>query len=255
MKNKFLTVGVLVAIFSFAGNAYAVGQNGNIETGDGNQVQQQTQTANQGEENQIQSQNNEQTQSGTANQAGIEVEAKVQVQQKAQDGTESGSQVQNQGEANQVQAKEQEGDRGQNNAIAEQRRSQVANAVQEMLQVADRSGGIGEQVRVVAQNQNQNQEKFESGLQKIQSRSGFAKFFIGPNYGEINNAQKILEQNREQIMQLDQIKNQLANQGDAQILTQQIQILEQINLQMENSLQNEQKGFSLLGWAFKFFSK
>jgi len=92
-------------------------------------------------------------------------------------------------------------------------------------------------------------------LQKVQSRSGFAKFFVGPNYGEINNAQKLLEQNREQIKQLNQLKTQLVNQGDAQTLTQQIQTLEQANLQIENSLQNAQKGFSLFGWMFRLFSK
>jgi len=259
MKNKILTAGVLAMIFAFAGTAYAVGQNSNAGTGTGNQVQQQTQTANQGENSQIQTQNNEQTQSGTVNQAGTQTQ--TQTQQKLQDGTGTDSQVQNQnqvknqGETNQIQTNEQEGTKSQNSAVAEQRRSQVANAVQQMLQVAERNGGIGQQVKTIAQAQIQNQEKLETSLQKVQSRSGFAKFFVGPNYGEINNAQKLLEQNREQIKQLNQLKTQLVNQGDAQTLTQQIQTLEQANLQIENSLQNAQKGFSLFGWMFRLFSK
>jgi len=261
MKNKILMAGVLAMTFALAGNAYAVGQNSNAGAGTGNQVQAQTQTANQGENSQIQVQNNEQTQSGTANQAGTGMQTQQQTQQKLQDGTGAGNQVQNQnqvknqGENNQIQANGQEGTKGQNSAVAEQRRSQVANAVQQMLQVADRNGGIGQQVKTIAQTQTQNQEKLETSLEKVQSRGGFAKFFVGPNYGEINNAQKLLEQNREQIKQLNQIKNQLSNQGDAQTLTQQIQTLEQANLQIENSLQNAQKGFSLFGWMFRMFSK
>lgn len=247
MKNKIFMAGVLVMTFALAGNAYAVGQNSNSGTGigEGSQVQQQTQTANQGETNQIQTQNNEQVQAETN--AGTGTGNQVQNQ----------NQVKNQGEANQIQASEQQGTQTGNkagSAMAEQRRSNVANAVQEMLQVADRNGGIGQQVKTIAQTQAQNQEKLETSLQKVQSRSGFAKFFVGPNYGEINNAKKILEQNKEQIKQLNQVKNQLANQGDQQTLTEQIKTLEQANLEIENSLGTAQKGFSLLGWMFRMFS-
>jgi len=214
----------------------------------------QTQTSNQGAESQIQTQNNKQSQTGNG----------TQTQQKVQDGSESGSQaqnqnqVQNQGAESQIQSNENQGSMNQNsagNSNAVQRKSQVANAVQQMLQVAERNSGIGEQVRTIAQTQTQNQEKIEVNLEKIQSRSGFAKFFIGPNYGEINNAKKTLEKNREQIKQLNEIKNQLSNQGDQQILTEQIQTLEQANTQIDSSLEESQKGFSLLGWMFKWFAK
>ena len=263
MKNKFLMAGVLAMTFVLAGNAYAVDQNSNSGTGTGNQVEQQTQTANQGETNQIQTQNNEQVQARTNAGTGAGTQTEQQTQQKLQDGTGTGNQIQNQnqvksqGEANQIQTSEQQGTQTGNkagSAMAEQRRSKVANAVQEMLQVADRNGGIGQQVKTITQAQTQNQEKLEASLQKAQSRSGFAKFFVGPNYGEINNAKKVLEQNKEQIKQLNQVKNQLANQGDTQNLTQQIQTLEQANLEIENSLGTAQKGFSLFGWMFRMFS-
>jgi len=227
MKNKILMAGVLAMTFALVGNAYAVGQNSNSGTGAGTQTQQQT-------------------------------------QQKLQDGSGTGNQVQNQnqvknqGETNQIQTNEQSGTQNgdkSGSAVAEQRKSKVASAVQEILQVANRNGGIGQQVKTIAQTQTQNQEKLETSLRKVQSRSGFFKFFIGANYGEISNAKKILEQNKEQIKQLNQVKNQLVNQGDAQNLTQQIQTLEQANLEIENSLGTAQKGFSLLGWMFRLFSK
>jgi hypothetical protein len=180
--------------------------------------------------------------------------------------TQEQNKVVDQGENNQIQTQEQNTVQTQDNKgnkpnsgksgfnPSEQRRSQVANAVQTMLQVADRSGGIGQQVRVIAQSQNQNQIKLEQNIEKIQSRSDLAKFFIGPNYGEIKNAQKTLEQNREQIKQLNQIQTQLTNQGDQQQLMEQIKILEQANLEIENSLIESQKGFSLFGWLNKLIS-
>ena len=289
MKNKILVVGVFALAFVFAISVYAVDQNSDARTGNqvqeqtqitnqgedsqiqmqnneqvrvetnagtGNQVQQQTQITNQGEDSQIRTQNNEQVQAGANAGTGTEAQTQQQTQQQLQDGTGAGNQVQNQGETNQLQNSEQRQTQAQeNSALAEKRRSQVANAVQEILQIAERNGGIGQQVKTIAQTQIQNQEKLEASLQKIQSRSGFTKFFIGPNYSEINNAKKILEQNREQIKQLNQVKNQLVNQGDAQNLTLQIQTLEQANLEIENSLLTAQKGFSLFGWVFRLFSK
>lgn len=240
MKNKILMAGILAMTFALVGSAYAVGQNNNRGTGMGNQIQ-----------------------AGTSAGTGAGTQTQQQTQQKLQDGTGTGNQIQNQNqvknqsEANQIQNSEQQRTQTGNksgSAVAEQRRSEVANAVQEMLRMADRNGGIGQQVRIIAQNQNQNQEKIETSLQKVQDRKGFAKFFVGPNYGEISNAKRILEQNREQIKQLKQIKNQLANQSEQQTLTEQIKTLEQASLEIENSLGTMQKGFSLFGWIFRMFS-
>lgn len=139
--------------------------------------------------------------------------------------------------------------------ISEQRSSVVAGAVQEILQVAERDSGVGQQIKTIAQTQTQNQGELETSLQKVQSRGGLAKFFVGPDYGEINNTKKLLEQNREQIKQLDQVKSKLVNQSDQQKLTEQVQLFEGTNQQIETSLNEAQKGFSLLGWMFRLFAK
>lgn len=192
-------------------------------------------------------------------------QADVQVDQTGSAvGTQEQNRVMNQGEETQIQTQEknptgaQDGtkDKAKKNGSGSpaQARSQVANAVQAMLQIADRNEGIGKQVRTVAQNQNQNREKLEKNVEKIQSRGSFAKFFIGPNYGEIKDARKTLEQNREQIRQLNQVRTQFSNQGDQQQLAEQIRILEQANLEIETLLDGAQGGFSLFGWLNRLTS-
>lgn len=237
MKNKFLMLGFLTLIIAVSFTAYAA-QNSGSGSGTSNQVK----TANQGEDTQIQVQTTQQSQT-TATGAGTQTQQ--QMQQRLQDGSGDGEQMQNR---NQEQVKAQDG-----TANAIQRRSEVANAVQEMLQIADRNGGIGQQVRTIAQAQNQEQEKLEASLEKIQDRSGFAKFFIGPNYGEIKNAEKLMEQNLEKIQQLTELKN-MVSLTDQQALGEQIQVLEQANLQIQNHLNNAGDGFSLLGWIFRIFA-
>lgn len=137
---------------------------------------------------------------------------------------------------------------------AGQKKSQVASAVQEMLKIADRNGGIGQQVRIIAQNQNQNQENLGKNVENIQSRGGFMKLLVGPDYGQIKDSQKILEQNKEQIRQLNQIKTKLSNEEDEQQLQQQIMILEQANQEIASELEKTQTGFSLFGWLNKIVS-
>ena len=204
-----------------AGNGTAVEAGSQIDSGNGEQIQQQDQ---------------------------------IRDQQKLQDGTGDSSDQQQ----DRIRTQDQEhvqnaGEVGSEKAS--QNKSDVANAVQQMIQIADKNQGIGAQIKVIAQNQVQNQESLKTNLEKIQSRSGLAKFLIGPDYGQIKNAEKTIEQNREQIKQLNQIKSQITNQGDQQILTEQIKILEQANQEAQNSLNAAQGGFSLLGWLFKMFAK
>lgn len=139
--------------------------------------------------------------------------------------------------------------------VVEQRKSEVADAVQEILQITEKDSEIGQKIKIITQTQTQNQEKLETSLQKVQNRGGLTKFFVGPDYGEINNTKKLLEKNREQVKQLDEVQNQLTNKSAKQKLTEQVQLLEQTNQEIENSLNTPQKGFSLFGWIFRLFVK
>jgi hypothetical protein len=248
MKNKILISGVLTMAVAVVGSVHAASKTS--AESPKSQTPEQIRTTNQGAINQVQAQNNEQVQNGNGAGAG----AGAQVQPNPQAGSAAGNQVQNE---NRIQNSEQGGSQGQNSpgsATAQQRRSQVANAVQALLQVADRNDGIGQQVRTIARTQTQNQEKLEANLQAVQARSGLVKFLVGADIEKIKNAQNILEQNREQIKQLNQIKVQLSNQGDQQVLAEQVKLLEQTNSEFANSLSSSEGGFSLFGWMFKLFS-
>lgn len=187
-----------------------------------------------------------------AQQAGTGAGVQAQQQQQLQDGTGDGLPDQNQAQS--VQQVQLQNGTGEGSMVQQQRMSQVGNAVQEMLQMAEQNAGVDQQLRNAAQVQMQTQEQLEANLEQVQSRSGLAEFFIGPNYNAINAARELLEQNREQIRELNEVKNQLMNQAEQQNLAEQIQIIEQANQEVENSLEDSQKGFSLLGWLFRLFA-
>lgn len=135
----------------------------------------------------------------------------------------------------------------ENKSRGEERRSEVANAVHELLSVADRVGGIGEQVRVIAQAQNQNQEQIEDSVEKIEKQNKLTTFLIGPNHGEINKAAKLTVKNEEQIVELKALQTTMTDQTEIQKTTEQIQTLEKANLEVKTTLETAQKTFSLFG--------
>ncbi|MCK5490451.1 MAG: hypothetical protein KAI67_01270 [Candidatus Pacebacteria bacterium] len=209
---------------------------------------------NQGEEQKIQNQVIEQTTSGqgpdignSENKGNVEDEDETEIngnQTKGEDGnsdSDNGQKVQNQINQNE-------------DAQGEQNRSRVANAVQEMLGVADRNGEIGQQIRTVAQNQEQNQQEMEVELNKVKSRSGIVKLFIGPNYKELKNVENRLENHNKNLEDLKILRNQITDDVDKNIMDQQIQVMEQVQAELENEVNDEKKGVSLLGWLFKMFA-
>jgi hypothetical protein len=278
MKNKSLILTIAILAFAFIAGTVVLAQNSSTESSaqskpsvstDNNQtISSETETKTVNETETI-------TETKTTTGAQIQTQAQQQIQDpdNSVDGAEvqvqNQNQIQNQGEDTQLQNAEQQQQAEQlqatsnqaqtDNNLSEQRRSQVANAVQEILQSAAEIGAseenlnIGLQVKVIAQAQSQNQEKIENSLEKVEKRSSFAKFLIGPNYSEIDNAKKLLEENQLRVQELNQIRSLLTEGDEQETLAQQAQVLEQVNAQIEETLNESQKGFSLFGWLVKFF--
>jgi len=141
--------------------------------------------------------------------------------------------------------------------MAQQHMSQVALAVENMIKLASRLGysGTGDQIRVIARSQGESEDNVNQALDKAQTRSRFAKFFVGPNYKELKEAKQEIEQNRLRIQELNQIMSQISNETDKTELANQIEILEQQNTVLQNNLDEVTSGFSLFGWLSKIVNK
>ena len=260
MKNKVLAVFV-IGIIVLAGGSFAFAKDSAYGSQGQAQVQSQTEVQTQNEGGQVQVQVESQNQVQTQNESGNGGDASgTQMQTQDRNQIKSANEIKNE---NGIEATSSEnGSSSDSNMeqveptqMAEQVRSDVANAVQALLGVSNRVGGIGQEIKVVAQSQNENQVKIQDSINKIESKNGFAKFFFGPDYGEINNAQTVLEQNKAQVEQLNQIKAKVSSTADQQALGQQINALVQANAQIQTTLNQQEQTFSLFGWIFKMFSK
>jgi hypothetical protein len=134
----------------------------------------------------------------------------------------------------------------------------VSQVVENLVTLASRlytqNQSLSVQIRTTAQEQIRSEDKINQSLDKAESRTEFAKFFIGPNYKQLKTVKQEMEQNRLRVQQLNQIMSQIANTSDQTELASQIKILEAQNTNLEEQLNQDTKGFSLFGWLSKIIS-
>lgn len=177
-------------------------------------------------------------------------------------------QTQNQGEDSQLQINAQEQEFQEDNQlqdiskneaprseVATENMSAVSQKVEELLTTEGAQGGIGQQVKQIAQEQKTAQQEIQTELAKVDNRKGLTKFLIGPDYKALKNMQKTMEQNQLRVKQLVQLQNQLINQGNITMVQETIQVLTDQNTVLQDRINIEEKQGSLFGWLFKLFSK
>jgi len=113
------------------------------------------------------------------------------------------------------------------NAVAREHMSNVAEAVEQLLVAREEKGGIGQEVREIAQQQKQAQVEIHRQLEKIETRRGLLKKLIGPNFKAIRNVRQHLAQNQLRIERLERLKDQLSVQTDKDNVDQTIQALKE----------------------------
>ncbi len=196
---------------------------------------------------------NQGNKTGQANAQGNQNGNAVQTQEK--------NKVKNQGEDTQIQTQEQNSvktkdkkeNKGQFNA--ESHRSTVATFVQSLLIVADKESGIGQEVKIIAEQQNNTKDRASDLINAVENRNKVKTFLIGTSYKNLGELRSQMVQTRNQIEQLKRLANKVENEGDKTELQSQIQLLEQEQTNINNFITQNESKFSLFGWAVKLFRK
>jgi len=136
-----------------------------------------------------------------------------------------------------------------------QRMSSVATFVESLLTTRTLKGGIGDQVRVVAQEQKNSQDEVQAEVLKVEGRGKFLKTLIGSNYKALKNIEKQIGQNELRIKQLTGLKNKLIDSGDITMVQKTIEALTQQNISLQEMINVENQTKSMFGWLFRSFVK
>ncbi|KKT81549.1 MAG: hypothetical protein A2V96_00915 [Candidatus Yonathbacteria bacterium RBG_16_43_6] len=136
---------------------------------------------------------------------------------------------------------------------AELHRSEVANFVQTLLSSPLRVGGIGEQVRLIAQEQASSTEIMVAAIEKVEQRSRVKTFIVGAdnkNLGVIR-SELVTMQNR--IQRLGAEAERMASSTEKDTLIREIVSLGEERMKLETFIKDNEEVFSLFGWVRKIF--
>lgn len=137
---------------------------------------------------------------------------------------------------------------------AQEHRSAVASFVKSLLDVADREGGIGPQVRVVAQAQNDSASTTEAAIAKVESRSPLTTILFGSDYKSLGQLRSEMVTTQNNVDQLNKLMAKATNDADKTELATQIKALEDSQAKVSAFVDLHENSFSLFGWFTKWFS-
>jgi len=235
MKKLFVLI-LTIAVLSIASVAYAA-KNETGSQGASTQGQQQVATPPPSTSNQVQNQNQVKTQNQGE-------DSQIQTNTQEQENLGENQETQGQG------MPKRESPRSQ---TAIEHMSAVAQKVEELLTTKTMRGGIGEQVREIAQEQNQAQVQIRKELNKLETKNNFLKKLFGADYKTIGNLNQQMEQNRSRILQLQQLTEQVENQADQAKIQEAVLALTEQNTALQEQVLAEENSGSLLRWLVKLF--
>ena len=139
------------------------------------------------------------------------------------------------------------------NDMANEHHRVVSRLVHELLQIADREGGIGAEVRVIAHAEDESATTTESAMKKVEEKGGVAVFFFGSDFKNLGVIRSELAATTKNIARLQTLLASTTNATDKASLTVQIQALQVEKAKVEAYVEAHESAFSLFGWLTKYF--
>ncbi len=141
------------------------------------------------------------------------------------------------------------------NLTAEAHRSAVATFVQSLRTTADRDGGIGMEVRAVAQSQSDAASTTADAMTKIENRSKVVSFFLGTDWKSVGAIRSAIAQNNADVRSLEKAAALATDPSVRAELESEIETLQGTRVALEGFVTSHEEKFSLLGWFTKLFVK
>ena len=133
-----------------------------------------------------------------------------------------------------------------------QNQNEVRVAVHALLDMERITGGIGPQVREVARNFNNSIQATLRAEERVETRGRFRRFFAGGDEEAAAEIEAQVNQNRQRIQQLKQLREDCNCSEEVKALMQeQIQKMEQEQNRLNGLAQAEKQSKGMLGWIWK----
>lgn len=134
-------------------------------------------------------------------------------------------------------------------------KSAVALVVQKLLSVANREGGIGAEVRLIAQEQASTSDTVKKDMDEINNENPLKRFFFGTDYKNTGELRSTIVTTQNHIDRLKKVLERTTSTTTKAELSAQIAELEKVASSTEAFIKTNEAKFSLFGWLNKFLSR
>jgi len=140
--------------------------------------------------------------------------------------------------------------------LVKEKSNDVSRRVQELLLDRDYKGGIGEQVKVIAQNQIKAQEEVRNRLTNLEERPLWQRFFLGQNREDVQNLQNSLRTNQEELTNLQSLLEDETLSAEDRLAIEEAYLELQAQQQLvETHMLNILGEFSVVGFFRRLFNR
>jgi hypothetical protein len=136
--------------------------------------------------------------------------------------------------------------------VGEMHRSHVSEAVKGLLNAADRSGGIGVQVRELAREQEAVHNDITEKIGVVEGKSWVARFLFGSDYKTLGELRSAIVTSENGIAVLKKARDKASSSVQAD-LDAEIHELEEENANARAFIDDQEGKFSLFGWLVRLF--
>lgn len=161
--------------------------------------------------------------------------------------------TQNQGQEQQIEVKNQEDQKL--NEIIQDSFTKVSDQVHQIINTTGAKGGIGDQVREIAQNQTKLQQEIKETFDNINSQGTIRKFLFGSDKQLVKTMEQKMEENRLMIEKLEQLKTTIKNASDLENLQITINTLTNQKTSLQEKIDRETRIKGVFGWLINLFNK
>lgn len=134
--------------------------------------------------------------------------------------------------------------------------NRVRLSVHSLLAMENLTGGIGRNVSQIAREFNNSVQATIRAEERIRTRSGLLRFFLGGDQETAEEMEQEVSMNRERIQQLTQLRQQCNCSEEVRAMLQEnIQAMEQEQNRLQQLSQNEKQNRGIFGWILGLFGR
>ncbi len=134
-------------------------------------------------------------------------------------------------------------------------RSTVSSAVAKLTELAGKDKNIGEELKMIAKEQEESKEKVAEAIEMIESRNWLKTFLIGTDYKNLGKMRSELVTTENHINRLTKAEERAKDPEVKAELQEQRTILESTMEKVESFIKENEDKFSVFGWVVKMINR